>query len=62
MQDIGQVKGPAKIFRDPSRGKFHSSIKEEYPNGNEEESHEKGCQKEKEVNDPREAKGLALFL
>jgi len=29
--------------------------KEDYPNGNEEEGHQEGCQKEKEVADLREA-------
>ena len=56
MQDIGHVLGTNK-------GKFQqSSEKEAYQYGNEEEGHQKGSQEEKEVTEPGEAFGLAIFL
>jgi hypothetical protein len=42
------------------KGRFH--YKEDYPNGNEEESYQEGRQKEKEVTDPGEAKASLFFL
>jgi hypothetical protein len=45
---LGKNKGP-------SRGKFHKFYTRRLIHGNEEEGHQKGCQKEKEVSDPGEA-------
>jgi hypothetical protein len=57
---LGTSKGP-KVRN--LQGKFQqSSKKETYHYGNEEESHQEGCQKEKEVTEHGEASGLANFL
>jgi hypothetical protein len=55
MQHVGQVQGSFK-------GKVSQVLQRRLNYGNEEEGHQKGCQKEKAVTNRGEAIGLAFFV
>jgi hypothetical protein len=61
VQHLGQLwQIWAKRSSTTFKGRFH--YKEDYPNGNEEESYQESRQEEKEVADSGEALSLAYFV